>query len=313
MSSVLEYGWRPGSALNGSTRIHTLKGALDKIELSTPLNDPIEHVRHLSSPEDKEVGGFVVAAITYGKIDQIMTDTGYLLHIMGNRPAQFVRNFGANDVDRFRGFTHRFTRGTHVSCLMLRLKHALHDYGSLHALFREAWTRRLDMRTAISDFVDTLRRYECPGFCDDCATPQRQSVRWLLSKPGAGSAVKRICLYLRWMVRDTPPDTGAWKDISKSRLVIPLDTHVARIGRLLGLTQRSSCGWVTAVEITSALKQLDPEDPLRYDYPLSHLGIDGRCSGSFRVATCVCCELRELCAAGTPGEPPGQESNRIEE
>lgn len=289
---------RPATDLKGPTRMRRLKDALQKIEVSPPLNDPIEHVRRLSSAEDKEVGGFIVAAISYGKIGLIMTDTQYLLATMGNRPAQFVRKFSANNVDGFGGFTHRFTRGTHVACLLLRLKHALRDYGSLHAMFREAWTRRPDMRTAISDFVDTLRRYDCPGFCNDCATPRRQSVRWLLSKPSAGSAAKRMCLYLRWMVRDTPPDTGAWKDIPKSALVIPLDTHVARIGRLLGLTQRTSSGWLTAVDITGALKQLDPEDPLRYDYRLSHVGIDGKCSGSSSIATCAVCKLREFCAVG---------------
>jgi uncharacterized protein (TIGR02757 family) len=243
-----------------------LKDALDRLKVPSPLNDPIEYIRRFDSPEDAEIGGFIVAAITYGRIDQIMMDTRYLLDIMGNRPAQFVRNFSANKADGFRDFTHRFTRGTHVACLMLRLKHALRDYGSLHAMFREAWTRHLDMRTAISDFVDTLRRYECPGFCNDCATPRRQSIRWLLSKPGPGSAAKRMCLYLRWMVRDTYPDVGAWKDIPKSALIIPLDTHIARIGKLLGLTKRDSADWMTAVEVTTELKRLDPDDPLRYDY-----------------------------------------------
>jgi uncharacterized protein (TIGR02757 family) len=300
---------RPPSELKSPTRMSRLKDALDSIEVSTPLNDPIEHVRHLGSAEDKEVGGFMVAAITYGKIDRIMADTQYLLATMGNRPAQFVMNFNASSISAFRDFTHRFTRGTHVACLVVRLKRALRDYGSLHALFREAWSRPPDMRTAISDFVDILRRYDCPGFCNDCTTPRRQSVRWLLSKPSAGSAAKRMCLYLRWMVRDTPPDIGAWKDVPKSTLVIPLDTHVARIGRLLGLTQRTSSGWLTAVEITRELKRLDPDDPLRYDYPLSHLGIDGKCSGSFSVATCASCALRELCAVGTP-KPSRLPTNR---
>ena len=97
------------------------------------------------------------------------------------------------------------------------------------------------------------------------------------------------------MVRDTYPDIGVWSSIPKSALVIPLDTHVARIGRFLGLTQRRSSDWATAAEITRALKQLDPEDPLRYDYPLSHLGIDGRCSGKFNAATCVACNLSAFC------------------
>jgi len=147
----------------------------------------------------------------------------------------------------------------------------------------------------MSHFVGKLRSYGCPGFCDDCVTPRRQSVQYLLSEPRNGSAAKRMCLYLRWMVRDTYPDIGVWNSFPKSALVIPLDTHVARIGRLLGLTGRRSSDWLTALEITDALKRLDPEDPLRYDYPLSHLGIDGSCLGRYDVAACARCKVRDFC------------------
>jgi uncharacterized protein (TIGR02757 family) len=224
-----------------------------------------------------------------------MTDTRRLLDIIGDRPAEFVANFSNEQAGKFDGFKHRFTRGAHVACLVSRLNRALEDYGSLHTLFLEGWSRSSDMQSAISHFVRDLRSYDCPGLCDDCGTPRRQSVRWLLSEPRNGSAAKRMCLYLRWMVRDSYPDVGAWNSIPKSALVIPLDTHVARIGRLLGLTRRRSSDWTTAVEITHALKQLDPEDPLRYDYPLSHIGIDGKCSGKFSVATRTTCYVREFC------------------
>jgi len=281
--------------LKHSARIDRLKTALDKLEVSSSLNDPVRYVRRFESREDAEVGGFIISAIAYGRIDQIMADTRRLIDIIGDRPAEFVANFSHEQAGVFDGFKHRFTRGTHIACLVLRLRRALEDYGSLHGLFLEEWARSRDMRGAMSHFAGGLLSYDCPGFCDDCHTARRQSVRWLLSRPRNGTAAKRMCLYLRWMVRDTYPDVGVWNSVPKSALVIPLDTHVARVGRLLGLTRRRSSDWATAVEITDALKQLDPDDPVRYDYPLSHLGIDGKCSGKLSANTCGSCSVRELC------------------
>jgi uncharacterized protein (TIGR02757 family) len=281
--------------LKRSDRMRELKKALDKIEMTRPLNDPIRHVRRFRSRSDAEIVGLLVASVAYGRVDQIMRDARTLLDILGERPAQFVADFSKRQANKLDRFKHRFTRSTHMACLVHRLKHALRDYGSLHDLFQEGWVGSRDTRIATSHFVAKLRSYGCPGFCEDCATSGRQSVQYLLPEPQNGSAAKRICLYLRWMVRDTYPDVGVWKGFPKSALVIPLDTHVARIGRLVGLTQRRSPDWLTAVEITEALKQLDPDDPLRYDYPLSHLGIDGGCRGRYDVATCRVCSLREFC------------------
>ena len=272
-----------------------LKTALDKLEITRPLNDPVRYVRRFRSRADVEIAGLLVSSVAYGKIDQIMRDARTLLDIVGNEPARFVASFTKDQAGGFSGFKHRFTRGTHIACLVYRLNHALRDHGSLHALFQEGWIGSRDTRTATSFFVGRLRSYACPQFCDDCAAPRRQSVQYLLSEPRNGSAAKRMCLYLRWMVRDTYPDIGVWNNFPTSALVIPLDTHLARIGRFLGLTTRRSSDWSTAVEITDALKRLDPDDPVRYDYPLSHLGIDGKCLGRYNAATCTVCNLRKFC------------------
>ncbi len=278
-----------------SDRTRELKKVLDKIEMTRPLNDPVRYVRRFRSRADAEIVGLLVSSVAYGRVDQIIRDAQTLLEILGDRPAQFVTGFTKPQANKFGKFKHRFTRGTHMACLVHRLKHALRDHGSLHALFQEGWGSSRDTRIAISHFAGKLRSYGCAGFCDDCATSGRQSVQYLLSEPRNGSAAKRMCLYLRWMVRDRYPDVGVWNGFPKSALVIPLDTHVARIGRLLGLTERRSSDWFTAVGITDALKQLDPDDPLRYDYPLSHLGIDGGCRGRYEVATCCACIVWEFC------------------
>jgi uncharacterized protein (TIGR02757 family) len=281
--------------LKRSDRTRELKAALDKIEMTRPLNDPVRYVRRFRSRADAEIVGLLVSSVAYGRVDQIMRDAQTLLDILGNEPAKFVAAFTRRQAMKFDRFKHRFTRGTHIACLVHRLKHALRDYGSLHALFQEGWVGSCETRLAISHGGGKLRSYGCPGFCDDCVTSRRQSVQYLLPEPRNGSAAKRMCLYLRWMVRDTYPDVGVWNSFPKSALVIPLDTHVARIGRSFGLTERRSSDWMTAVEITDALRQLDPDDPLRYDYPLSHLGIDGGCRGRYHVATCCACGVREFC------------------
>jgi uncharacterized protein (TIGR02757 family) len=107
--------------------------------------------------------------------------------------------------------------------------------------------------------------------------------------PAQGSACKRVNLFLRWMIRDRDIDLGIWRDIPKNKLVIPLDTHIARISRCLGFTSRNSQDWKMALEITGALKRFDPEDPLKYDFALCHHGISGVCKGRDNRAACMDC------------------------
>ena len=110
--------------------------------------------------------------------------------------------------------------------------------------------------------------------------------------PEKGSACKRMNLFLRWMIRDKDIDFGIWKGIPKNKLVIPLDTHIARISRCLGFTGRKANNWKTAVEITDALKKLDPEDPLKYDFAMCHYGIAGLCGP--KPTKCDKCVLKNL-------------------
>lgn len=103
--------------------------------------------------------------------------------------------------------------------------------------------------------------------------------------PEKGSPCKRLTLFLRWMIRDKDIDMGIWKGIPKNKLVIPLDTHIARISKCLGFTRRKSVDWTTAIEITESLKSLDRDDPLKYDFALCHLGVTKVCS-KLRCSEC---------------------------
>ncbi len=138
--------------------------------------------------------------------------------------------------------------------------------------------------------------------------PERPGVAYFFPRPSGGGACKRLNLYVRWMVRHDEVDLGVWPSVSRARLVVPLDTHVIRVGRCLGLTARRTPGWRMAAEITGALRALDPDDPVRYDFALCHVGMHGLC-GHDRPQGDERCPLKGLCsphAAAARAEPGGQ-------
>jgi uncharacterized protein (TIGR02757 family) len=119
--------------------------------------------------------------------------------------------------------------------------------------------------------------------------------RYLFPSPAGGSACKRLCMLLRWLCRpDDGIDLGLWRGVSPARLVLPLDTHTARIARLLGLSARRSPDWKMALEVTTSLRRLDPGDPVRFDFALAHLGISEGCSGK-KGEVCIPCPVAGMC------------------
>jgi uncharacterized protein (TIGR02757 family) len=129
--------------------------------------------------------------------------------------------------------------------------------------------------------------------------PATYGARFSLPDPLEGAACKRWRMFLRWMVRLGWPDLGLWTRYPADQLIIPLDTHVARISRFIGLTHRATPDGKMALEITESLRRLDPADPLRYDFALSHLGILGDCPGIRKRNTCAECALYSVCRAGS--------------
>ncbi|MDH5492620.1 MAG: DUF2400 domain-containing protein, partial [Myxococcales bacterium] len=160
--------------------------------------------------------------------------------------------------------------------------------GSLGAAFSRSLERAGgELREGLAGFADALRGPD-PG----------RGLKHLISDPRAGSACKRSLLYLRWMIRPADGvDLGLWP-LSPSILLIPLDTHLLRIGHHLRLTDRRDASWRTAEEITASLRQLDPHDPVRYDFALCHLGISGSCPSRRVPSLCAACVLREACRLG---------------
>ncbi len=242
------------------------------------LHDPIEFPHRYKRPEDIEVSGFIASCFAYGRVDLFKPVIKRILSIMGESPYDFLVNF---DLKRhghlLSGIKYRFNENNDIICLLHMLSMALKRFKRLDALFKlHSWDNDPNIGIGQAGFVESLLGTDTSLVYGKNIRPM--GLLQFFPSPKKGSACKRMNLFLRWMIRDKDIDFGIWKGIPKNKLVIPLDTHIARISKCLGFTKRSSQGWKMAVEITDSLKRLDPEDPLKYDFALCHKGISKICS-----------------------------------
>jgi len=210
---------------------------------------------------------------------------------MGESPHRFVCDFDyAREAHVFDGFYHRFNRGEDIALLCRMVAEVLKQERSLGAAFEKGYLGEANIGLALIRFVDRLLS------CENGRLPADHTVHYLLPSPAKGSACKRLNLYLRWMIRPADGlDLGLWTGMSPSALIMPVDTHIARISRQIRLTARKSADWKMAVEITSALKQIDSDDPIRYDFSLCRLGILDECPTQQNSEICGSCMIRDIC------------------
>jgi len=260
----------------------SLKRILDRFYREYPfeeriLHDPISFPHRYTHPRDIEISGFIASCLAYGRVELFTPVIEKILSLMGANPHVFVMDF---DVRKHRGkfsFKYRFNEREDILCLVLILHELLRRYSSLENAFMKYYKSE-DPHTGwvINGLVREILSIDTTGAYGSNIYPR--GLAQLFPSPAKGSACKRMNLFLRWMVRDRDIDFGLWKAVPMNRLVIPLDTHIARISRCLGFTSRASADWKTALEITEALRKFDSEDPLRYDFALCHHGISGICS-----------------------------------
>ncbi|WP_228530505.1 MULTISPECIES: TIGR02757 family protein [Myxococcaceae] len=281
-----------------------LRASLDAFLASTDARarigfDPVEFPHRYTDPRDIEVSGLLAAALAYGRADLFRPKVDALLRQMGPSPAAFVRGLDvAGAKTLLEGFVYRFNVGTDVAVLLLGMGKALRGHGSLEALFVEGLERSGSLHGALSHFTAALR--DIPMEKLRRALGPERGLGFLLPSPlGAGSA-KRLNLFLRWMVRgrEDGVDFGIWTRVRPSQLLIPIDTHIGRISRHLGLTKRTDLSWRTAEEVTAALRLLSPEDPVRYDFALCHYGMSGVCPATPVRENCARCVLLSQCRVG---------------
>jgi len=280
--------------------MHRLKKTLDTFYSEYNFkermkHDPIEIPRRYSLPDDIEIAGFFASSLAYGKIGLFKPVIERILKPGGRHPAGFFKDFYlARDKKYFRGISYRFNKEEDVLCLVYMISHTLKKWGSLKNIFYHYYNpAHEDIKYALEKFVNHLMNINTSPVYGKNIKPY--GLKQFFPSPKSGSACKRLNLFLRWMVRTKDIDLGIWNKIPPSKLIIPLDTHIARISRCLDLTKRKSSDWKAAREITNELKKLNPGDPLKYDFALCHQGISGLCKGErFRDACSSCAILSRL-------------------
>ena len=272
-----------------------LKTSLDRLygDFNYPdsATDPIHIVRRFGRADDREIVGFCAAGLAFGRVASVLQSIERLLVVLGPRPAEYVRSFEARQAVDFSGLGHRWIRSRDLVALIRILRGMLDRSGSVERFFAEGYEAGASDIGAALDSFSRRALAIVPG---ERRSKQSPGVCYFFPRPSAGSACKRLNLFLRWMVRRDALDLGVWTTVPASALVVPLDTHVIRVGRCLGLTRYVSPGWAMAREITDALRALDPGDPVKYDFSLCHLGMMNAC-GFSRAQRDSQCPLRGVC------------------
>jgi len=294
----------PKRAISVENTSDPLNALYDAFNRADAALDPIQIVRRYPRVEDREVVAFLAAGLAFGRVASVMASVEAVCAILGPSPSRYVRAFDpARHASAFRDFTHRWTKGADIAGVLLILRRMLDSAGSLEAAFASG------LRDADVDVGPALEQFSTRARSTDLRSvykrvPAAPGAHYFFSRPSTGSACKRLNLFLRWMVRRDAVDPGGWVRVRPGQLIVPLDTHTIRAGKCLRMTDRVSPGWKMAVDITTALRKIDPADPVRYDFALCHLSMMGACGyGTSRRDTQ--CPLKGLCAPGvrTPRRP----------
>lgn len=225
--------------------------------------DPVEFLYHYEDPCEREIVAFVASSLAYGRVGRILKTVSSVLAQMAPTPSVFLSRASLKTIHQtFSGFRHRFTDGQKLSAMLFGLKRLLERQGSLRACFS----------AGLHDEDDTILPALC-GFVNELSTCADGQLEHLVPSPTKGSACKRLNLFLRWMVRCDEVDPGGWQNVPASKLIVPLDTHMHRICRSLGITMRKQADMRAATEITKVFQTIAPADPVRYDFCLTRLGI----------------------------------------
>ena len=231
-------------------------------------HDPIAIPHGFQKRQDIEISGFLAATLAWGQRKTILNKCREFLSYMDNAPHEFVLSYQEHDLKSFLNFKHRTFNATDALYFLAFFRHFYQQHDSLEQAFTLGMTP--DSETVASGLIHFHQRFfSLPDY------PPR--TRKHVSTPERKSACKRLNMFLRWMVRHDQQgvDFGLWQNISPRQLVCPCDVHVDRVARQLGLITRRSTDWQTALELTDNLRQLDPHDPVKYDFALFGLGVAG--------------------------------------
>jgi len=240
-------------------RLECIYSQYNKREYINP--DPLLFLYDYPEKKNREVAGFIAACLAYGRVELIMETVATVLGKLDPTPFDYLMGQSKKDMaNDFKDFQYRFAKGAHLVNLLWGIREVLKRFSSLENCFYTGVTP--EDETIIPGLVFLFEQIN-----------RNKDIGHLLADPQKKSACKRSLLFLRWMVRKDQVDPGGWEKISPSLLIVPLDTHMHKIGMMLGFTKRKSPDMKTALEITQGFRQVLREDPVKYDFCLTRFGI----------------------------------------
>lgn len=230
-------------------------------------DDPVQFVHRYDNKRDIETAGFIASMFAYGKREVFIEKLNYIFNLMENKPFEYIKAFdyGKNNI---KNCDYRFSKDIDLIQILKIMNTLYKENETIESLFKYSYQQKNDiwqMFQGVTDyFYSRVDMEVTKGFYH------------LLPNPEKKSALKRMNMLLRWFVRKSSVDIGIWDFIPKSELLIPLDTHVAKISRKLGILTRKDNGYESVMEITENLRKLDPIDPIKYDFALFGYGVNNK-------------------------------------
>ena len=240
--------------------------AFDRTKLEP---DPLQFLHMFKDERDIEVVGLIASIFAYGNVKQIETTLMKFMLIFDGKPYSFIKDINSKNLEKLKAIKHRFYSEEDVKRLFIILSKEINRQKSIKQIFLQGYNiADKNVKNGISNFSNHFLNSFIETFGE-----HSNGIKFMFPLPEKGSACKRMNLYLRWMVRKDELDFGLWKEVPASKLVIPVDTHIARISRSLKLTYCKNADWKMAEEITNKLRKFDPYDPVKYDFAICHIGI----------------------------------------
>jgi uncharacterized protein (TIGR02757 family) len=253
-----------------------LKAALDAIYAAyhrpSYLHlDPVQYVHGFVGKENREIAGLLCSSLAYGRVEQIRISIEKVLRITGDDISHFAAAVPLREkIKLLSSIKHRFNNGTDIAVLLECCAHVMRRNGSLETLFMDGLGGQDEtIKHALDKFVLSLR-----AIAGTILKNRQSTMYFFFPKPSSGSTCKRLNMFLRWMVRKNDGiDCGVWAGVPASKLVMPVDTHIAAVSAGMGITKRKTVDWVMAEEITATMRTMYPDDPVRCDFSLCRAGM----------------------------------------
>lgn len=224
-------------------------------------DDPIQFPHKFSNKKDIELAGFIASLLAYGSREQFIKKLNQLFEIANQEPLNFIQNFDSKIIG---DFNYRFGKPNDFIAIFEILKELYNTSDGLEELFKYGKEQDKIFETVVDYFYSRAPQNVGQGFYH------------MIPNPHNGGAMKRMCMYLRWMIRKGPVDLGIWHFITPAELYIPLDVHVGRISRQLGLLNRKANDFKSVIELTNNLKEFCPNDPVKYDFAMFGYGVNNK-------------------------------------